>query len=113
MCEQTVKVDFAVAVAVCLADHGVNVVIAQCFAEVGHRLAQFLGVDQTVAVDVEHAERLPQFRLLTLQLGFFVVACCRCQPPRHHHQKLFELHRAVPCRRTRHIICIDLWFVGK
>jgi len=96
----TVEVDFSVAVAVGLADHGIYVMIGERLAEVGHRLPQFFGVDKSVAVDVENAERLTQLGLLASPLGLIVVARRRLLPPRHHRQELFELDGAVTCRQA-------------
>jgi len=89
--DELVVVDTSIAVLVGLADHLVNLIIAQLLADRGHDVAQLSGGDETVVITVEDLEGLTD-----LLLGVGVLHLTG-----HHGQELGEIDGTV-------VIGIDL-----
>jgi len=81
-------IDLAVTVDISLADHLVHFLVGQLLAQIGHHVAKFSGADETIAVLVEHPERLADLLLLVRILPF----------PRHHGEELRKVYGAVAVR---------------
>lgn len=81
----TLVIDLSVAVDVGFTDHLVDLLVGELLAEVGHDVAQLGGRYETVAVLVEHAERLADLLLAVGVLHF----------TGHHRQEFREIYRAV------------------
>ena len=84
----TFVVDFAVPVPVGEFDHLFDVAVGQVLSEIKHGDLQLVLVDDSVAVDVKNAERLPHFFQLIGVVAVFTGAALHpvhvVLRPRHH-----------------------------
>merc|ERR1719336_3566857 len=85
MAQFTFIVDLTVPVNIGFPDHLIHLLIGELLSQVGHHVPELSRGDETVAVLVEDAERLPDL----------LLAVCVLHLPGHHGEELGEVDRAV------------------
>merc|ERR1712117_692932 len=85
MAQFTFIVDLTVPVNIGFPDHLIHLFIGELLSQVGHHMPELSRGDETVAILVEDAERLPDL----------LLAVCVLHLPGHHGEELGEVDRAV------------------